>query len=563
MLGRHFVIGLSLAATLVALGLPAAEISSAAASRAAAPARPVVTGVHANSGSTVGQAHVIVEGRGFTHVKAVYFGNVRSKTVRLVSARELVAFAPPQRHAVVHVVVKTASGSSTKSRSSSYRYVHASLPAAWTDVKTPAVAGADPTLDHNTGATACPSARCYFVGSQDTSRGNSVPTVGTVDGSSTTVTPLSAPADQPYTGYAYLAGLTCASATFCVADGQNGGAGDNAILATLSRGSWTVVTAPSPSGTTAPVFGETISDVSCGAPGSCVALGYLNYQDGSTASTVLTLHQGAWTATFGPYPDTKDGGYYVVDQLSCATASWCLMAGSTHLIVDRAGHFSAETIPEPPGAEWAKATRGVTTVSCPAVQKCTMLIDSHKSAKEGDGREDFLTDRGGTLAYHPITVPADSRSIAGVSEPEKASLTCPDVDTCFTYDTYEARGVGNQALIARLDRGSVREYALPQVAGRLRYAIGVSALACSSATACVAVGVRHRHVAYETFADGVWTPRVIAGFGQNNRSFVQATAVSCAPSGTCLASGGYTYTVQSGNRRHVHGAGFLALGADR
>jgi hypothetical protein len=557
MLGRQLVIGLSLAATLVAFGLPAAESSSAA------PARPVVTAVHPNLGSTAGQAHVIVEGRGFERVTTVLFGGVRSKTVRVVSADELVAWAPPQRHGVVHVVVRTKSGTSKKSRSSSYRYVHAVLPPAWTDAKTPTVTGTDPTLGQGIGATACPSVRCYFVGDQHTSRDTSVPMVGTVDGGTTTEALLPAPTDQPYTDYADLTQLTCASATFCVADGNNGGADDDAILATLSHGSWTVVTAPSPSAVTAPVFGETVTDVSCGAPGSCVALGYLNYQDGSTASTVLTLHKGAWTAAFGPYPDTKGGGSYGVDQVSCATASWCLMVGSTHLIADTGGHFSARTVPEPPGAAWAKAGRAVMSVSCLAVENCTTLVSSARGPRQGESREDFLTDDDGTVAYHPITAPTDSLGAAGLFQPEPFSLACPRVTTCFTYASYAARGVSNESLVARLSHGNVREYAMPQVSGALRHAIGVSALACSSATTCVAVGVRYHHVAYETFANGVWTPRVIAGFGQDDRSFVETDAVSCAPSGACLAAGGYTYTTQSGTGSHVHGSAFVAMGSDR
>jgi hypothetical protein len=555
-LGRQVIVWSAVAA-LTALALPGATSSSAA------PVRPVVTAVRPISGSTSGRAHVIVEGRGFTRQSVVYFGGVRSGTVRVMSPDELVAYAPPQAHALVHVIVHTISGASPKSASSHYRYIHPTLPPAWTDAKAPSPAGLSAKKEQRIEATDCPSARCYFVGEIQTGQFEDAPVIGTYDGSSTSEILAPSPDGQPYAYGATLTHLSCPSVTFCVAAGMT--ADHAAVLLTLSGGTWTAITAPLPPGTPAAVQKEYVNDLSCGAPGDCVAVGYVKYRPSELVSVVLTLHDGAWTSAVAPHPRSSTS--YRIENVACAGASWCLMTGSyRELIVDRAGRYSSEPMTDPPGAEWAGRGRDIEGLSCPAVSECTLLtlMQAH-----GQHRTDFLTMRHGVLAYHRFQPPADSQDAAGFSYPDvpKLGFSCPSAKTCFATVAYSGLGVTDLAAVARVNRDAVRVYVMPQLRDEQHHPpVVIDALDCSSATACVAVGHHGFQAVYETFANGVWTPRAIGAFADQPASaHLRLDQVSCVPSGHCLATGGYTYVADeaAGGHSHLYGTSFVAMGADR
>jgi hypothetical protein len=558
MLGRHIIIWFAVVA-LVAFALPGSASYATVATDAAA--RPVVTGVHANSGSTSGAAHVIVQGRGFTRASVVRFGGVRAPLVSVESARELTAYAPPGHNGVVHVTVRTANGISAASPVSNYRYVHAQLPAAWNATRPPSPAGYSAALDQNIEGVDCPSTRCYYVAALDTSARHAIPVIGTSDGTAVSETVAPSPNGKPYTYRDPEIGqLTCASATSCVATGVDGryrGRGP-AFLLTLAGGKWTAITAPLPPETPSSTGNEVIEDVSCGAPGRCVAVGYLQEAKQPNPDVVLTLRDGTWTSAFAPNPISsgrRDG----TAEVSCASASWCLIASGRHLVVDRSGRFSAESFTYPPVAKGSYLKHDILGLDCPAVSRCTLLIESYSGSPTSN---EFLTMRGGRLAYYPITAPADVDAADFQLAAGFVGFSCADANTCLVNLGYPSAGFERQAVVVRLHDGAVRDYPMPQFAGRLSPPVGLNSVGCSSAAACVAIGGRSRRGAYEVFADGVWTPQAIRTAGLSGVRSLAAYEVSCAPSGQCLATGYYFYH-RAGAHHPPREASFVVLGSDR
>jgi RHS repeat-associated protein len=86
---------------------------------------PAVTGVTPSSGPDAGATPVSIAGSGFSAATAVTFGGRAATSFTVLSDRQISAIAPPGSAGAAHVVVATATASSSPTAADSFSYTHA------------------------------------------------------------------------------------------------------------------------------------------------------------------------------------------------------------------------------------------------------------------------------------------------------------------------------------------------------------------------------------------------------------------------------------------------------
>jgi hypothetical protein len=100
------------------------------------------------------------------------------------------------------------------------------------------------------------------------------------------------------------------------------------LVATLDGGIWTSSTAPVPdnASTAAPLY-NSMTSVSCAAPGECVAIGSYVIDGGTGGSEIATLSDGVWTAIEAPLPAADSSTLYLTS-VACPAVGLCVAAGN-------------------------------------------------------------------------------------------------------------------------------------------------------------------------------------------------------------------------------------------
>jgi hypothetical protein len=259
-------------------------------------------------------------------------------------------------------------------------------------------------------AVSCPSATsCVAVGydgSLQSGSNQSITTVGALSGGAwiwTTESPVSADAS----GAGYLYGVSCPTATTCVAVGFDAGAQSITTVGALSGGSWTwtadTVITPDSFG-----FGD-LYGVSCFSATTCVAVGQDSYDP---IATVGTLSGGTWTwsAESSAVGDPTTGTGY--DRgVGCASATTCVAVG-----YDRAFGGIANVMELPQGPVTAPTAAYTVTVTdppmptpalstqvgAPVVSVATTALTDTVTVSGNDGEAGTIT----ATLYGPVAVPS-------------------------------------------------------------------------------------------------------------------------------------------------------------
>jgi hypothetical protein len=165
-------------------------------------------------------------------------------------------------------------------------------------------------------------------------------------------------------------GVSCASATSCIAVGSTSEPTDNMLAEIWNGTSWTLMSTPNPAGGSSSYLGS----VSCTAVAACTATG--DYYNGSVQASLAERWNGTtWTAqTTVNRPGATDTDL-VGD--SCVTASHCVSVGgnfkngNTRAIAE---HWdgSSWTIKHV-GAPSGSTESALVSVSCPTTTDCTAV----------------------------------------------------------------------------------------------------------------------------------------------------------------------------------------------
>jgi hypothetical protein len=173
-----------------------------------------------------------------------------------------------------------------------------------------------------------------------------------------------------------MAGVSCTSATFCVAVGDYiRGAGarpsrrfrDRTLAEVWNGSRWRIVRTPNPARQSR--FGG----VSCTSPAACTAVG-------SSAGGQWTLAE-RWDGVrwaIQRTPNVNQIGYSALTAVSCASRAECMAVGTYNLSVGIAEHWNGtvwtiQRLPVPPAAPGATPVTVPVSVSCTGVTACVTV----------------------------------------------------------------------------------------------------------------------------------------------------------------------------------------------
>jgi hypothetical protein len=163
--------------------------------------------------------------------------------------------------------------------------------------------------------------------------------------------------------------VSCSSSTACTAVGSYvGGTGARQVfIEDLANGAWAVVPGAEPSAT-----GNYLDGVSCPTATSCVAVGY--YATAKTDQALVeSLSGGAWSAS--PSPD-EGSGYNQLNGVSCPTAASCVAVGfysspsGPRVLIETLANGSWKLTPAP---ALAASSSYLESVSCPSSSMCVAV----------------------------------------------------------------------------------------------------------------------------------------------------------------------------------------------
>jgi hypothetical protein len=348
----------------------------------------------------------------------------------------------------------------------------ASVPAAdpaWQVQVTPnpAKSTADELLD----VSCVTTADCTAVGGFNTSAISESPLIEHWNGSEWTIA-----VDGSVGGIALLTGVSCSSATFCVAVGYGAAATahvESALIEVWNGGTWTLVAGPTVSRT----VGVELNSISCASSRACTAVGaYI----GKHEHTLAFFWNGSvWRRSDVPQPELGRSAY--LGSVSCSSAASCTAVG-----VQKISASGAEPLIEVRrGGSWAIVdtpavlTGDLRSVSCTSPTTCTAAGTVVKSGSEDDSTIPFIAvETNG--AWQEAPVPAPNTSFSSYF----SGISCTTATMCtavggksFTNDTVVP--------LIEVEQGSSWRIVASPAPDRESLLAGV---ACVTATACTAVG---------------------------------------------------------------------------
>lgn len=315
---------------------------------------------------------------------------------------------------------------------------------------------------------------------------------------------------------------------------------------------WNEVPGPLPPGvsSTEPSY----SSVACADPGTCVVAGYYFVGQTETAGLLLTGSGTAWTAMAAPLPANAWGGPGVsLSSVACAGPSGCVAVGSyldssdanQGLLLTGAGTaWTGVEAPLPGGAMDA----ALSAVACPATDRCVAVGEYG----DASGAEHVLAETGFGASWTPatITLPANVADTLAIQ-----SIACPATTMCVAAGDYSDSSGNDDGLLLTMSGTSWTATTAPLPAGAQAesYTQPVTALACPSTSACVAVGYyRDQYGNTQGLVlvkqGTIWKAQKapVPANARTNPS-AEPVSVSCPSASACAIAG--TYTDQSGERQ--------------
>jgi hypothetical protein len=383
-------------------------------------------------------------------------------------------------------------------------------------------------------AVSCATASaCVAVGYDTSVSGTQVPLAETWNG---TAWSAQAPPGQPRAHRSVLAGVSCGTATWCLAVGNSTRSGVTSPLAETWNGTaWTMRHAAMPPDS----VGSGFSGVSCASTTACTAVG--GYRDLSSDLLVTLAERWngrAWAVQPTPNPHTA-----IVSTLygvSCPTSTACTAVGD---FINRNGSGTSlgDTLAETwngsvwtrqstPGAAGLAGIASLSAVSCASAQACSAV--GYYDTPPGESATTVLTEvwNGSTWVIQASADPGRyTNNLSGVS--------CTGASACTAVGRYRT-DVGTSVTLAELGTNEAwTAEPTPNPPGA--FPSTPDGVSCPTATACTAVGFNIDGPATKALALGwngaTWSIQHAAdrpGVTHNRLS-----SVSCATPRACIAVG--------------------------
>jgi hypothetical protein len=277
---------------------------------------------------------------------------------------------------------------------------------------------------------------------------------------------------------AILNGISCASSKVCITVGQTSNAlGTGLPLAESWNGSrWKITPMPNPAGSA----DTNLSAVSCTSSTSCVAVGL--YVNGSEVGLTLAEAWNGKTWRIQTMPKVAASTDSRLDAVSCTSASACTAVGVTH---------------------------------------------------NSDGNEVTLAESWNGKTWKVGATP----NPAGVTSSVLSGVSCPSSTNCVAVGNAYSSNTESFATLAEAWNGkSWAIKATPNPKGATDSAL--TAVSCTSSTACAAVGDSNEVALAERYNGKAWT---IQSIPSPSHAFpgVTLSGVSCSSPKSCEAVGDY------------------------
>lgn len=285
---------------------------------------------------------------------------------------------------------------------------------------------------------------------------------------------------------AYLLKIACPAPGDCVAVGYwTRPKGGGQLIETLSRGRWSLVQPPArPAGT----LGAYLVDVTCPAPGDCLAVGdiYGGYAEGGDRPWAVRLENGRWLSAMPALSSSIPG---FLSGVSCPTATDCVAVG-----VELTAHGTKTLVLSLSGGKWSQVpspgtgapfAEGLTSVACRIPQPCMAV------GEMGEAAPTVLVRRAG----HWVVVPGPAATVAkpsGLWGVRCTEVECLAVGAVSSVSVAEVNVTQAGAIVdpqgALIDRESAGHWAPEALPGPLPLHTGLEDVACTTG-GCVAVGM--------------------------------------------------------------------------
>jgi hypothetical protein len=405
----------------------------------------------------------------------------------------------------------------------------------WTSVSLPSPAGG--TSPFPQAASCVAPGSCVSVGSYQPGGGGEGSLSETLSGTTWTASALPLPSALPV---ASLTALSCTSTSTCVAVGNAYGAdhAQDPFAEILSGTTWTTAALPLPAQTVA--SGDTrplVQGLSCASASACVAVGY----DPGPALTEHPLAEvmsgSTWKAERLPLPSGFRNQSASLSGVTCVSATSCVAVGVLGSEADAlietltAGAWVATAVAPPDGDPriW------LSSVSCSSASSC-VAVGAYWGSNPGFSRPLAATLSGKGWHVRKLAVPPGSLNTVAFTVPMLQSVSCVSSSACVAVGFYP-RSFDDSAPLVEALTGTRWRATTASVPVGADWTL-LWGLSCVSTGSCTAVGEDNGLPLAEVLSGGVWTAvPVITPAGDTGASL---QAVTCTAAGLCTAAGGGT-----------------------
>jgi hypothetical protein len=324
-----------------------------------------------------------------------------------------------------------------------------------------------------------------------------------------------------------LAGVACASASFCVAVGQQASGSGNTIEQ-WNGTSWSVAPGVTLTGS------GVLNGVSCVGPLFCVAVGAAN-----AGGTLIEQWNGTtWAQVTSPNPTGSSDS--ALESVSCLSSTQCQAVGFTHPatgIVALAEEWNGTswtvvTTPDPAGSNDTQFEG----IDCTSASFCNAVGE----AVQGSSSVTLAEEWNGT-AWTIVTTP--NPAVAANSDDLLYSVSCDGPSFCDAVGGAYSGSASNATLIETWNGSTWAIVSSPDTSStEANYLKGVD---CISQTSCSAVGYADTSTPGEnslamTWNGTAWT--IVTTPDGTTSAYTSLAAVTCITDWECVAAGSVNFS---------------------
>ena len=331
------------------------------------------------------------------------------------------------------------------------------------------------------GGVSCPSAtECVAIGRDDTSTAT-LAMVQIWNGSTWSVE-----RSTPDEATVLLSGVSCASTRLCIAVGWDHGASDTGGpayqtgLAEMWDGTrWTLTQLPRPSG----AGNMMITAVSCPSASFCVAIGTSD----NRAPLSEVWNGTRWTVVSRPLPPGMTSSGYVNDAgVSCSSSQFCMAVGTYGASSDAAAAGFAQVWN---GTSWALQSPPDPTSGSPFGVSCTSARFCMVTGSSGQSGDGVLAEEWDGSHWVVLSTP-NYRFRGSEGKGVLGSVSCTSPAACAALGTYSVNVPGRQvtAVVVLAEVWDGARWRVTPAAQPTSYVAAIAGLSCVSPSSCTAVG---------------------------------------------------------------------------